>query len=437
MNWQTLFRREWPLFVAVGNLKFWDAGARLSGAGAGVLLEGDQHWVTVATAEGARSACQKACEQLLVREPGYVDALLAEIDAHGERFARIASTWLDLGSRSLPELVACYAQYLQAYLDYCVQLATSLWVVEDVSGLFRKHVEHLVGPAEAPAVIGAYSQPSQKAAPLRISEALATMSSEGERAHYLATEFPWIGSSEPFTVPYGAADFAQLAANRQAAPQPAVESSYRLPETALIQQYQTALYLKDRRDEFRRRGFHAGWPLMSQLATRLGLTTAQLSLLLPDDLSRDGLAALAAARSTGYSVEYYGGAISVQAGQAASAGDQRPAPTGREVRGAVGCRGRVQGEVQIIRGRDDVRRFERGRVLVAVTTNPHHLMAMQRAIAFVTDEGGIGCHAAIVAREFGKPCIVGTGDATQVLRDGDTVDVDADRGVVTVLGRAG
>ena len=58
---------------------------------------------------------------------------------------------------------------------------------------------------------------------------------------------------------------------------------------------------------------------------------------------------------------------------------------------------------------------------------------MKIALAFVTDEGGITCHAAIIAREMKKPCIIGTKFATQVLKDGDLVEVDADAGVVRII----
>lgn len=61
---------------------------------------------------------------------------------------------------------------------------------------------------------------------------------------------------------------------------------------------------------------------------------------------------------------------------------------------------------------------------------------MKRASAFVTDEGGITSHASIVSREMNKPCIIGTKIATQVLKDGDLVEVDANNGVVKILKRA-
>ena len=63
-------------------------------------------------------------------------------------------------------------------------------------------------------------------------------------------------------------------------------------------------------------------------------------------------------------------------------------------------------------------------------TDPRYVPAMKKAAAIVTDEGGITCHAAIVSRELKKPCIIGTKIATKVLKDGDEVEVDAEKGVV-------
>ena len=60
---------------------------------------------------------------------------------------------------------------------------------------------------------------------------------------------------------------------------------------------------------------------------------------------------------------------------------------------------------------------------------------MRRAAAFISDEGGLTCHAAIVAREMKKPCVVGTKIATKVLRDNDEVEINANHGVIRVLKR--
>jgi hypothetical protein len=66
-------------------------------------------------------------------------------------------------------------------------------------------------------------------------------------------------------------------------------------------------------------------------------------------------------------------------------------------------------------------------------TRPEFVPLMKKAGAIITNEGGITCHAAIIARELKKPCIIGTKIATQVLKDGDFVEVDADAGVVRIL----
>jgi phosphoenolpyruvate synthase/pyruvate phosphate dikinase len=101
--------------------------------------------------------------------------------------------------------------------------------------------------------------------------------------------------------------------------------------------------------------------------------------------------------------------------------------------GEIAQKGKVTGPVKILRRRDQIDEVKEGDVIVSPMTTPDFLPAMRRAAAFVTDEGGITCHAGIVARELKKPCIIGTKIATQVLKDGDMVEVDANRGMVKLL----
>lgn len=98
--------------------------------------------------------------------------------------------------------------------------------------------------------------------------------------------------------------------------------------------------------------------------------------------------------------------------------------------------GIVQGTVAIVHSREDFVKVTEESILVTVMTNANFLPAIKICKAFVTDEGGITCHAAISARELQKPCIVGTKVATQVLHDGDLVEVDASNGVVRILEKA-
>lgn len=95
--------------------------------------------------------------------------------------------------------------------------------------------------------------------------------------------------------------------------------------------------------------------------------------------------------------------------------------------------GKVVGKVRILMSSKEIESMQKGEILVAPMTTPDYLPALIKAVAFVTDEGGITSHAAIVAREFNKPCIVGTQIATQVLKDGDFVEVDANTGIVKLL----
>ncbi len=108
----------------------------------------------------------------------------------------------------------------------------------------------------------------------------------------------------------------------------------------------------------------------------------------------------------------------------------------QEVTGQVGYGGVVQGRVKIVASEVDIVKVCSGDILVATMTFPHYIAAMEVASGFVTDEGGILCHAAIIAREMKKPCVIGTKIATQVLKDGDLVEVDADTGVVRIVEKA-
>ncbi len=100
------------------------------------------------------------------------------------------------------------------------------------------------------------------------------------------------------------------------------------------------------------------------------------------------------------------------------------------IRGLGASPGVASGEVRVLHAPEEGFRFQSGEVLVAVMTSPDWVPLMRRAAAIVTDGGGMTSHAAIVSRELGVPCIVGTGRATRVLRDGETVTVDAREGVV-------
>ncbi len=104
------------------------------------------------------------------------------------------------------------------------------------------------------------------------------------------------------------------------------------------------------------------------------------------------------------------------------------------VSGQTGSPGKAQGIVRIVDPENiDEAAFPDAGILVCKVTTPNYVPLMQKAAAIVTDQGGILSHAAIVARELKKPCIVATGKATQILKNGQQVFVDADSGLVTAV----
>lgn len=103
------------------------------------------------------------------------------------------------------------------------------------------------------------------------------------------------------------------------------------------------------------------------------------------------------------------------------------------IRGVSACKGNVRGVAKIVRSAKEQDKINEGDILVTAMTTPDFLPSMYRAAAFVTDEGGITCHAAIVAREMNKPCVIATKMATRVLKDGDLIEVDGNRGLVNIL----
>jgi pyruvate,water dikinase len=97
--------------------------------------------------------------------------------------------------------------------------------------------------------------------------------------------------------------------------------------------------------------------------------------------------------------------------------------------------GRASGEVVIVRKLDQLDTVQAGDIMVTEVTTPDMVPAMKRAAGIVTDEGGMTCHAAIVARELGVPAVVGAGNATDRLSDGQVITIDGQRGMIELGGR--
>jgi len=129
--------------------------------------------------------------------------------------------------------------------------------------------------------------------------------------------------------------------------------------------------------------------------------------------------------------------ISVITGSQATACSEQLGQTteesARRLKGRCASPGSYRGIVRVVLQYNANLRFKKGLVLVTPMTRPQFNDILRNAGAIITDEGGALCHAAILSRENGIPCIVGTKHATTMLKTGDTVLIDAGKGTIQVL----
>ena len=95
--------------------------------------------------------------------------------------------------------------------------------------------------------------------------------------------------------------------------------------------------------------------------------------------------------------------------------------------------GKIRGVVRIVRDVKEIPKVKRGDILVTTMTTPEMHIAIEKASAIITDEGGITSHAAVISRELKIPCVIATEIATKVLKDGDIVEIDSKEGIVRRL----
>lgn len=114
--------------------------------------------------------------------------------------------------------------------------------------------------------------------------------------------------------------------------------------------------------------------------------------------------------------------------------DQEVIEDKKELTGIVASKGEVSGKVKIITElKSQINEFTPGEILVTNMTTPDYLPLMKISKAVITNEGNILCHAAIVSRELGIPCIVGVKNATQILKNGDNIEIKNENGIGKVI----
>ncbi len=209
---------------------------------------------------------------------------------------------------------------------------------------------------------------------------------------------------------------------------------------------QLCMYIRDIRKDHLMKGITIISNCLRELFPRLGLKEEEIVFffypdLIDGSLKSDNYIHIINKRKKGFLVDFDKEGIKTEYGDGqellselyAVMDNSFAAHEKNTIHGNIGCKGKVQAEVCVVLDKKDFDKFKDGDVLVTSMTRPEFVPLMKKASAVITDEGGITCHAAIISRELCIPCIIGTRNATRLLHDGDLVEVDAEKGIVTIV----
>jgi phosphohistidine swiveling domain-containing protein len=404
----------------------------------------------------------------------YLDTILSGCLRAGEELVAQAQRLHDMYNDTLTQsqVAEVIAQFAVAARAFCIFYTIAffdrpaLGVIED---MIARHIE---SEEDKKALFGALTTASmqtdtdleQEAFLKLVTRLYLSHEEKQEAAHMHAQTYGWLGirfflgqewTTEDVLARMSAQSpeavrTAQLAREEEHAHTETLLTTFKASlspkEQSSVDQVRSMVYLRTQRADFFHHASALVLPFIRDAARLLTLSFHDLMYFSPEE----GVAALRGTYELTHDLQerrkeflvYYGAHSAVLSGAEAHTYVSERAIFYRseehveEVRGVPAYKGVVRGRARIVITSDDGLRVERGDILVSTMTTPNFIAAMERATAFVTDEGGILCHAAIVAREMKKPCIIATKIATQVLRDGDLVEVDADNGVVRVISRA-
>ncbi|MDQ0690837.1 PEP/pyruvate-binding domain-containing protein [Arthrobacter sp. W4I7] len=363
---------------------------------------------------------------------------------------------IDVGTADLPQLTYVVEQVARAageYLWYFSAAGGAAWKMEAVLARFwRRHLAAALAEGQRDA-------PETEGYQVLLGGLLPTLPAQVPHAVFsLDWYHPTAGEEQQGQgkgVGVGRGEGAPAAPARAMERRHAAEAACRkvLRGTRHLRRFDTLLavaqhYARLREDQAR--DFTLGWPLLRRCAARMGMLLQQSGVIAsPDDvhfLTRADLRTGAPAQHavvgqrrqewlrqrkldaplTLGTLPILGNAFDRLADAARST---RTAPPG-SLRGHPASPGRARGHVRIVDGPADFSDFQPGEVLVAKATAPAWTPLFASAAAVVTDTGNLAAHASLVAREYGIPAVVGTGNATRLLHTGQLVTVDGNAGTI-------
>ena len=330
------------------------------------------------------------------------------------------------------------------------------YVAQRATDILDKYIKKVGRESEKQEIIDSLFKPEKRAAILQLQYEVEKYEGKPPKAILddLYSRFKWLSCLDLHNRPWTKEEFKKQIKSFTKTPAKkeiafskySKELKINSNDLEYLQIAKRFVYIKDARDDFRREGVNNSLPFFAELAKKMQIKPGDISYVQESEIISFLLGKsiiskeIISERKKGF-VIYLDSNKNLVCLQGSDINEalkifKLPARENEKVLqivGMVASRGLASGKVSIVNGVRDLEKVKKGDILVAVATHPDYVPAMRRAVAIVTDEGGVTSHAAIVAREFGLPCIVGTKKATALLKDGDLAQVNAEEGWVKKL----
>jgi phosphohistidine swiveling domain-containing protein len=278
------------------------------------------------------------------------------------------------------------------------------------------------------------------------SEALNLIKTNNKVLHSEIKEhvkkFEWFGMMHLWGSPFSEEEFINQVMNIKEKSADKKEATIFPPNLAWLKKYAEKMtYLRNAFAETCAIASYKSLPIIKKAAESLGLTLDEVRYLSPEEFL-DGLKGKAIpsldainGRKKAFGLILLDGKSTIITGKKLQEhiNNILPQENLEILKGICASSGIAKGKVKLVFSPEDITKVEKGDIIVAPETTPDFLPAFHKASGIITDMGGMTGHAAIVSREFSLPCIVGTKNATRVLRDNDLIELDADKGIIRKL----
>ena len=396
---------------------------------------------------------QKLIEEA-INKPEEIEYDINLLKKYGEEYvdAGKKANKMNLKQADNSELLRIYLEFREKWVLATTYLASTFNFNETIGSKTEKIiVEKSQKNKNIQDLVAFASAPEQEVGILKLNRELAVIrkSFKKEILDRILDEYKWIPCLDLHHNPWGEKEILKYYDDYEPKEEKAIEEKkiieeFKISEEEinLIRLNKKLAYVRDLRDQYRRIGIYYIQKLYSEIGRRMGLSLKEMSYTQDAEI-RDFLSKGIVPNKERIHDRFNGFLMYTKNGEIVCiSGPEIPRIAKEElgfeekqvqeevVRGKTAFKGKVKGKVRIVLTSEELKKVKEGDILVAVTTGADYVPAMHKAGAFVTDEGGLTCHAAIVAREMKKPCIVGTKNATKILREGELVEVDCETGTV-------